>query len=78
MLDDPEFHSLVDDLSLGGDLIDVIRRYREVPRPGRPGPARPFVLKDIIDKRGNRQGSPLPPIARREARVAAFHRGEAG
>ena len=69
VLDDPEFHSLVDDVSLGGDLVDVVRRYqlcldqddRDLPDP--------FILQDIVDKHGSRQGSPLPPVTRKKAKA---------
>ena len=62
MLDDPEFHSLFEDLSLGGDLVDVIRRYQKCLAQDDLDLPEPFILEDILDKWGNRQGSPLPPV----------------
>ncbi len=62
VLDDPEFHMLVEDPSLGGDLVDVIRRYEKCLGQDDQDLPEPFVLQDIIDKHGYRQGSPLPPV----------------
>jgi len=59
VLDDPEFHSLVDDISLGGDLMDVIRRYQKCLDQDDQGLPQPFILQDIIDKRGRQEA--LPP-----------------
>ena len=49
--------SLVDDLSLGGDLVDVIRRYQKCLDQDDQDLPDPFILQDIIDKWGNRQGA---------------------
>ena len=57
VLDDPEFHALVDDVSLGGDLIDVIRRYQKCLDQDDQDLPHPFILQDIIDKHGNRPGT---------------------
>jgi hypothetical protein len=65
VLDDPEFHPLVDDVSLGGDLADVIRRYDkclEQDDLSRDDLPQPFVLQEVVDKHGYRQGSPSPPL----------------
>ena len=64
VLDDLEFKALVDDPSLGGDLMDVIRRYQKCLDQDDQDLPDPFILQDVIDKHGNRQGSPLPPISR--------------
>jgi hypothetical protein len=57
VLNDPEFNSLVDDVSLGGDLIDDIRRYRNCLDQDDEELPYPFVLQDVVDKHGNRQGA---------------------
>ncbi|MGA2255156.1 MAG: hypothetical protein ABSG53_10880 [Thermoguttaceae bacterium] len=62
VLDNPEFHSLVDDVSLGGDLIDVIRRYEKCLAQDDQDLPDPFILQDVVDKHGSRQGMPLPPV----------------
>ena len=50
VLDDPEFHALVEDISLGGDLLDVIRRYQKCLDQDDQGLPQPFILQDILDK----------------------------
>ena len=69
VLEDPEFHSLVDDPSLDGDLNDVIDRYEkclqydlESPRWDEKDPAKRFILQDIRDK--HRGGPPQDNSAR--------------
>ena len=54
VLDDPEFHSLLDDPSLGGDLVDVIRRYQKCLYQDDQDLPQPFILQDVIDKHGFR------------------------
>ncbi len=76
VLDDPEFHTLVDDVCLGGDLVDVIRNYQkcldqddqDLPEffiDDRGVRHEGFILQDIIDKHGSRQGSPFPPVGKK-------------
>ncbi len=65
VLDDPEFHSLVEDPSLGGDLVDEIRRYQKCLDQDDQTLPYPFILQDIVDKHGARQGMPLPPVTNR-------------
>jgi len=66
VLDTPEFHSLIEDVSLGGDLVDIIRRYEkclaqdDLDIQSLPGA---FPLQDVLDKHGSRQGMSLPPVA---------------
>ena len=57
VLDNPEFQSLVDDVSLGGDLMDVIRRYQKCLDQDDQDLPDPFILQDVIDKHGSRQGA---------------------
>ena len=66
VLDDPEFHLLVEDPSLGGDLVDEIRRYTKCLDQDDQDLPYPFVLQDIIDKHGTRAGMPLPPVTNRK------------
>src|SRR5208337_1265516 len=56
VLDDPEFHSLIEDVSLGTDLVEVIRRYDKCLEQDDQDRPDPFVLQDIIDRWGTRQG----------------------
>jgi hypothetical protein len=73
VLDDPEFHSLVDDPSLGGDLMDEIRRYQKCLDQDDLDLPRPFILQDVLDKHENRQGAmpmdakPKPAGAKKDA-----------
>ena len=76
VLDDPEFHALVDDVSLGGDLVDVIRRYQKCLDQDDQDLPDPFILQDVIDKQGSRQGSPLPPVRRARRPSRSLRRGE--
>ena len=62
VLDDPEFHSLIEDPSLGGDLVDVIRRYQTCLAQDDQDLPQPFILKDVVNRWGKTQGSPLPPV----------------
>ena len=59
VLDEPEFRALVDDPSLGADLMDVIRRYQKCLDQDDQDLPEPFILQDVIDKHSNRQGSPV-------------------
>ena len=69
VLDDPEFQLLIDDVSLGSDLIDVIRRYQKCLDQDDLDLPDPFILQDVIDKWGDRQGDPLPHILRKKAKT---------
>jgi hypothetical protein len=66
VLDDPEFHALVEDPSLGGDLVDEIRRYAKCLDQDDQDLPDPFILQDIIDKHGSHQGMPLPTVTNRK------------
>ena len=50
------FTALVDDVSLGGDLMDVIRRYQKCLDQDDQDLPEPFILQDIIDKHGQPAG----------------------
>jgi len=66
VLERPEFHSLIEDVSLGGDLIDAIRRYEKCLAQDDLDLAslpKRFALQDVVDKHGSRQGMSLPPVA---------------
>ena len=76
VLDDAEFRVLVEDVCLGGDLMDVIRRYQvclaqddhDLPLffiDDRGVRHEGFILQDIIEKHGARQGSPFPPVGKK-------------
>jgi hypothetical protein len=54
---------LVDDVSLGGDLVDVIRRYRHCLEQDDQDLPEDFPLWEVVEKHGSRQGSPFPPIS---------------
>jgi hypothetical protein len=62
VLDDPEFNSLIEDPVLGGDLCDVVRRYRRCLAQDDLELKDPIIPQAVIDKWGSRQGSPLPPL----------------
>ena len=62
VLDDPEFHSLIEDPCLGPDLVDVIRRYQSCLAQDDQDLPESFILKDVVGRWGSRQGSPLPPV----------------
>ena len=62
VLNVPEFRQLVDDVCLGGDLVDVIRRYQQCLYQDDEDLPEDFVLNDILEKHGARQGAPLPPV----------------
>ena len=48
----------------GADLIDVIRRYVKCLAQDDQDLPDPFILQEIIDKHGSRQGDPLPPVVK--------------
>jgi hypothetical protein len=66
VLDNPEFHLLLDDPSLGGDLVDVIRHYEKCLEQDDQDLPDPFILQDVVDKHGARAGSPLPPVGKKK------------
>ncbi len=70
VLDDPEFQSLVEDPSLGGDLIDVIRRYEKCLAQDDQQLPESFILRDIREKHGHR-GAPPPSPEKKDAPHAA-------
>jgi hypothetical protein len=71
VLDTLEFKALIEDVSFGGDLVDVIRRYeRCLDQDDRDLP-RPFILQDIVDMWGARLGAPLPPVGQKKPQNAA-------
>ncbi len=67
VLDHLEFNSLVEDVSLGGDLLDVIRHYQKCLEQDDQDLPKPFILQDIIDKHDKQQGSPFPPVQQEKA-----------
>ena len=76
VLDDPEFHALLDDVSLGGDLVDVIRRYQKCLDQDDQDLPDPFILQDVIDKHGSRQGYAAAAGREQEGQVAREARKE--
>jgi len=81
VLNDPEFHSLVDDVSLGGDLIDVIRHYEKCLAQDDLDIAslpKRFALQDVVDKHGSRQGMSLPPVSGQKGRSPAASAKDSG
>ena len=76
VLDDPEFNSLLEDPSLGGDLVDVIRRYQRCLAQDDLDLPDPFILDDILEKWGNQQGSPSPPVVHEKKAEAKPARAE--
>lgn len=67
VLDHAEFHALVDDPSLGGDLMDVIRRYQKCLDQDDQDLPKPFILQDVIDKHVNRPGASPPESSAKKA-----------
>jgi hypothetical protein len=63
VLDVPELHPLVDDVSLGGDLMDDIRRYQKCLDQDDLDLSPKFPLQEIVAKHGARQGA-VPVDAR--------------
>ena len=72
VLDDPEFHILLEDVSLGSDLVEVIRRYQKCLDQDDVDLPQPFILQDVIDRWGNRLGEFFPPSgAKKKAKPPA-------
>ena len=50
-----EFPSMKEDISLGDDLVQMIRQYKEILRQLDEKFPTPFILQDTLDKHGSRQ-----------------------